>query len=140
MRLLAESSAVMAWLLNEPKSAEVARLLGLADEILTSNLTWIECERVLHRCAALGTLPVAELVDSRKRLLQASVSWISVEISAECQQKARNPFPVEPLRTLDALHVATALIAREWVGELQVLTLDQRVRENAVALGFLVIP
>ncbi|MFZ1816286.1 MAG: hypothetical protein WAU16_17880, partial [Rhizobiaceae bacterium] len=58
----------------------------------------------------------------------ASASWISVEITPASQQIAREAFPIEPLRTLDALHVASAILAREWVAELQVLSLDQRVR------------
>jgi len=47
---------------------------------------------------------------------------------------------VEPLRTLDALHVASVLAARSAIPNIALLSLDGRVRENGVALGFDVLP
>lgn len=55
-------------------------------------------------------------------------------------ERARRPFPVEPIRTLDALHLASALVARSAEAGLMLLTLDQRVRENAQRLGFETLP
>lgn len=50
----------------------------------------------------------------------------------------RRRFPIEPVRTLDAVHLATV----EWLGEPAALTVivtrDDRVRENARALGYAV--
>ena len=50
--------------------------------------------------------------------------------------RVRRPFPVEPVRTLDAVHLATA----EFLGEppplVVVVTRDARVRDNARALGY----
>ncbi len=47
MNLYAESSAVLAWLLDEPTAPGVRRLLGEAEVIVASDLTLIECDRVL---------------------------------------------------------------------------------------------
>jgi hypothetical protein len=44
------------------------------------------------------------------------------------------------VRTLDAIHLASALMSREVWPELGVLSLDDRVRANASALGYLVLP
>jgi len=44
------------------------------------------------------------------------------------------------VRTLDALHLATALRIGEFRPDLSVLSLDHRIRENAIALGFEVLP
>jgi hypothetical protein len=44
------------------------------------------------------------------------------------------------VRALDAIHLASALLAREVWEELVVLSFDERVRSNAVALGFTVLP
>jgi len=118
----------------------VAYLLSCARDILTSNLTWIECDRVLCRYAALEGRPLQEIEDCRQRMRLASMAWISVEMTAECQARARGSFPIEPVRTLDALHLATAIVAREWIADLQVVSLDKRVRENAQALGFAILP
>lgn len=37
---------------------------------------------------------------------------------------------------LDALHLATAVVAQGWMGPIQVWSLDQRIRDNARLLGF----
>jgi hypothetical protein len=44
------------------------------------------------------------------------------------------------LRTLDALHLASALAARAAVPGLAMLSLDGRVRRSATELGFDVVP
>jgi predicted DNA-binding protein (UPF0278 family) len=49
-------------------------------------------------------------------------------------------FPREPVRTLDAIHLATALLHAAEIGALVVLSIDQRVRANADALGLAVVP
>lgn len=50
--------------------------------------------------------------------------------------RAGHPFPVEPIRTLDALHLATAEALGESPALVIIVTRDLRVRENAIALGF----
>jgi hypothetical protein len=52
--------------------------------------------------------------------------------------RVRRPFPVEPLRTLDALHLATTEMLGEPPPLVTVVTRDVRVRENAQALGYTV--
>jgi uncharacterized protein with PIN domain len=52
VNLYAESSAVLAWLLDEPTAPAVRRLLGEAEVIVASDLTLIECDRVLLRAVA----------------------------------------------------------------------------------------
>ena len=54
--------------------------------------------------------------------------------------RARKPFPAEPIRTLDALHLASALNAAETLDDLSVLSLDRRIRSSARALGLSVLP
>ncbi len=50
--------------------------------------------------------------------------------------RVRRPFPVEPIRTLDAVHLATAELLGEPPPLITVVTRDVRVRENAQALGY----
>jgi hypothetical protein len=47
---------------------------------------------------------------------------------------------VEPVRTLDAIHLATAAAFRAELDAVVVCSLDQRVRLNARALGLEVSP
>jgi hypothetical protein len=51
-------------------------------------------------------------------------------------QRAEDPFPSEPVRTLDAIHLASALFLRQAFPDLTVLSADDRVRANAAQLGF----
>ena len=49
--------------------------------------------------------------------------------------RAGRAFPVEPVRTLDAIHLATALEFLAAFPDLAILALDRRVLANAIALG-----
>ena len=67
MNLYVESSAILAWLLDESSAAEVRRLFADAEVIFTSDLTLIECSRVLIRAMVLGELNEAEAADRRRK-------------------------------------------------------------------------
>ena len=53
--------------------------------------------------------------------------------------RAGRPFPKEPIRTLDAVHLATAELLGEPPQLVTIVTRDARVRENARALGYAVV-
>ncbi len=55
-------------------------------------------------------------------------------------ERAGQAFPKEPVRALDAIHLATALLVGAEQPDLVMLSLDPRVRRNAEALGFRVLP
>lgn len=112
MRLYAESSAVLAWLHGESNAEPVRRALAEAEVVVTSDLTLVECDRVLHRAVALGRVAEGAATDRRARLAAAAARWAIMSLSPEVIDRARQPFPVEPIRTLDALHLAAALSAR----------------------------
>jgi hypothetical protein len=78
--------------------------------------------------------------ERRAKLYSATTSWLVLPINSEGADRVRQPFPKEPVRTLDAIHLATALVARARVPDLEVLSLDARVRANAALLGFKVQP
>ncbi len=59
----------------------------------------------------------------------------TMELSGEVLTRAGQPFPVEPVRTLDAIHLATALVFTKAYPDLQILTFDQRISNNAQPLG-----
>jgi hypothetical protein len=61
-------------------------------------------------------------------------------MDAEVVEQSRRSFPCEPVRSLDALHLATALVVRNLSPEVQVLSFDDRIRDNATALGLDVVP
>lgn len=140
MTLYVESSAVLAWLLGEPRAHEVRQALSSASVVVTSDFTLIECDRVLIRASALGDLSEAETAARRAELTSASAHWTVLRIAAEVVDRARRPFPLEPVRTLDALHLACALAAKAAAADVVVLSLDDQIRKNARALGLDVRP
>jgi predicted nucleic acid-binding protein len=140
MKLYAETSAVLAWLFEEPAADSVEAAFDGADGVVASDLTLVECDRALVRAQALGVLSEMETVQRRTVLETAAVNWMVLKLDREVLERARRRFPAEPLRTLDALHVASALAARSAISDLALLSLDGRVRENGAALGFDVFP
>lgn len=140
MSLYAESSAVLAWLLGEGSGATVRAMLESADMVIASDLTLVECERVLIRASALGEMSEATAGTRRSVLNVAAARWHIAHLGRDIIERARRPFPAEPIRTLDALHLATALITRAAVADLELLSLDSRIRAAAIALGLPVQP
>lgn len=131
---------MLAWLLDEPTAPAVRRLLGEAEAIVASDLTLVECDRVLLRAVALHELTEAEAADRQSHLSAAAAHWHVLRIAAEVVDRARRPFPGDPIRTLDAIHLASLLVARSAVGGLRLLSLDERVRQAARGLGVAVEP
>lgn len=140
MILYAESSAVLAWLLGEPRAALSARALRDASLVVTSMLTGAECSRAILRGVALGALSRAEAQAVLHRLAEWESGCDVLEIGDQVLARARAPFPCEPLRTLDAIHVASAALVHDEIGAVCVLSYDARVRANAAALDMQLLP
>ena len=135
MSLYAESSAVLAWLLDEDSGAAVRESLAAEPLVVASDLTLIECDRVLQRAAALGELSEADAADRRAHLNRVASHWTLLRIGPEVVERARQPFPGEPIRTLDAIHLATLLVVRSGLAALALLSLDRRLRSAAGRMG-----
>lgn len=136
----AESSAVLAWLLGDDRGEEAGGILRGAKGVVASDLTLVECERVLIRAWSAGQLTEAEGADQWAFLGRVAQHWTRMRVGDEVVERALRPFPIEPVRTLDALHLASALVARSAAPGLSILSLDDRVRENAERLGFTAVP
>ena len=140
MNLYAETSAVLAWLLDEQRGDGALSQLAAADVIHTSDLTLIECDRAFRRAAATGRISAGESSQLHAIVDTASAHWTLHGIDAEIVHRARRSFPHEPIPALDAIHLATALTVRNLSPDVQVLSFDERIRDNAAALGFRVAP
>jgi hypothetical protein len=131
---------VLTWLLGEPQGEVVRGALAEAQLVLSSELTLVECDRALVRAEATERILEAVAADRRAFLVAAAAHWHILRLDAGMVDRARRPFPAEPIRTLDALHLASALVARAAVPGLALLSLDERLRASAKGLGFAVIP
>ena len=72
MNVYAESSTVLSCIFNEPSAERVRETLAGAQLVLTSYLTLVECDRVLHRAVAGGVLPEAVAAERRGLLARAT--------------------------------------------------------------------
>jgi len=140
VNVYAESSAILAWLLDDESGSQVREILATSEVVIASDLTLIESDRVLWRAVALGELTEAEAADRRAHLMAAASHWHVLRISPEIVERARQPFAGEPIRTLDALHLASALIGRGMLPGLTLLSLDDRIRRASGPLGLRVCP
>ena len=136
MNIYAESSAVLAWLLGEETGHAVRAVLRRAELVMASDLTLLECDRVLIRAVTLGEIDEVTAADRRARLNAAAAHWHLWRVSSDIVDRARHPFPAEPVRTLDAIHLASALAVRSAVPGVELLSLDDRVRRAGKQLGF----
>jgi predicted nucleic acid-binding protein len=91
---------------------------------------------VLIRAVTLGEIDEATAADRRALLNAAAAHWQLSRISLDIVDRAGRPFPPEPVRTLDAIHLASALAVRSAVPNMELLSLDDRIRRAGERLGF----
>jgi len=139
-QLYVESSAVLSWLFGEKRGDVVRQILEDASLVATSELTFVECDRAILREVALGKITAAQSRQLQTGLGSIAQSWDIMGIGSAVIARARQAFPDEPIRALDALHVASALNVRGAVPELAILSLDDRIRCVSTALGIALLP
>lgn len=81
-----------------------------------SALVEVECLRALDRLGLREGLPPEELVVRREAVYRLTAEMEVVEPTWSVLRRASQPFPT-PLGTLDAVHLATALLWRDSRGE-----------------------
>jgi predicted nucleic acid-binding protein len=106
----------------------------------TSALTLAEARRAIRRARSAGRLDPSGVQIARRSVAEFERWAEVVPISDSVLQGAGEEFPVEPVRTLDALHLATMQLLAETLPEFDLVSTDERVRENARALGINVLP
>jgi len=132
----AETSAVLRWLFADEHGEAVRSILAGATKVASSRLTLIETRRVVRRAEREGRITAAESADLLAVLAQAASTWAVLEVSEDVARRAEEAFPAEPVRTLDAIHLASALFLRQSFPDLVVASADQRIRDNLALLGF----
>jgi len=131
-----ESSALVAALLEH--EADALKSLRAPARQITSALTLAEAARAIMRARVGERLtPDAERAAVRA-LRRFERRCYVVAVTDDILARVRRPFPVEPVRTLDAVHLATVESLGEPPQLISVVTRDRRVRENAKALGYAV--
>lgn len=118
-----DTSVALAWLLGEGRHPP-AELWQRS--LVSSRLLQYELWTRLH-ARGLGARCAAAAEDLLGRV-------VLVELAPPVLARVLDPFSV-PLRTLDALHLATALYLHDHSQRLSVATYDERLAAAAVAVG-----
>lgn len=131
-----ESSALVAALLEHDTVILRPRPAGI--QYVTSALTLAEAGRAIIRARATDRLTAAEEQAAVRALRTFERRCFILDVDRAVLARVRRPFPVEPIRTLDAVHLATAELLGEPPQVVTIVTRDVRVRDNARALGYIV--
>jgi len=126
--LYLDTSAVLRAILENGTSPEIETQIAAAPALFTSRLSLVESSRVLHRLRQLGQVSEAKLADAQREI---NVVWARCELwelTPSVCEMARQVALTKSLRTLDALHLATFVLAREKVEGLELITVNDRLQ------------
>ncbi|HSL94782.1 MAG TPA: type II toxin-antitoxin system VapC family toxin [Thermoleophilia bacterium] len=130
-----DSSVVLRIVLEQPQPL---RELGRY-ELVTSELTRIECLRAVDNALVRREIDEDEALLRRGAVFQKVKNAHRVALSRSIMERAAGGFATQ-LGTLDALHVATALLWRDGrTADLVFATHDRQQARAARALGFEVL-
>jgi len=136
-RIYIETSALLRVLLE---GDEILRPVLSGEGLFTSALTFVEAARAISRAKRDSRLSARDAREARRQLAAFERGCDVIALDDEVLRRARGDFPEEPVRSLDALHLASLHVLDSQLGEFEVATCDERVRRNATALGFAVLP
>ena len=131
--LYLDTSAVLRAVLEQGVSPDVEQRLGQARFLITSRLSLVETARALIRLRMEGVPETTLAVAAREidSLWARCAIW---QLSVGVCELAAQLAPLSPLRTLDALHLATYMLARRRLGdEVSLLSTDERLLNAANA-------
>lgn len=135
MKVYVDSSVVLRVVLGEAgRLAQWSRITSA----VTSEIAKVECLRALDRLRLSGGLSDRELARRRSTMLEVLAAVDMVRINRVVLDRAAEPFPTR-VRTSDALHVASALLARTRMPALRFATHDEDLATAASAVGLEVI-
>jgi predicted nucleic acid-binding protein len=115
---------------------KVTKRLPAGTRRVTSALTLSEAGRAIIRARATGRLTPDDERAAARALRTFEWRCFVLEVNQAVLDRVRRPFRVEPVRTLDAIHLATAELLGELPRLVTIVTRDERVRANALALGY----
>jgi predicted nucleic acid-binding protein len=128
-----DTSALLRIVLREAGALED---LQSYDALVSSELIVVESARTIDRLRTQGSLTADEAADRNRAVSDWLEATDLVLLRPAVLSRASDPMPVA-IGTLDAIHLATALIWRERVGALpQMATHDSTLGTAARIFGF----
>jgi uncharacterized protein len=133
-----DSSAVVKLYVQERGRAALLRLLR-QHEVVASAILPVEIRGALRRRAAENVIESRRLPAALHQLDSDCAQWNLLAVSTEILERAEQIVASHAVRTLDAIHIASA---QEFAGRLQTrmpfISADHRQREAAAAAGLTV--
>jgi predicted nucleic acid-binding protein len=134
-----DTSALVKRYIEEAGRRKVLHLLRRHD-VVASAILPVELRSALRRRVSEGTLDAERVPEILKRVATDRAYWTFVEIAPDVLTAAERLIGTHPLRTLDAVHVASAQIfaARVPGTELIFVSADKRQTDAAAVIGLTV--
>ena len=135
MKAYVDTSVLLRSVLGEPAALREWRSLDVA---VSSELVRVEALRTIDRARIRLRLGDDEVAERRASVLAALEAFHLVRLDRAVLDRAAEPFPTL-LRTLDAIHLASALLAASEHPDLRFATHDRQLATAARSVGFRVI-
>ncbi len=136
--LYVDTSVLVKRCVQEPRSDDASRATS-AYAVVTSALAPLEALSAISAKHRGGSLSTAAFRAAVRRLEDERSRWTVVEIVPAVLLRAERVIRTAPARTLDAVHIASALFFQETAGgNIPFLTADDKQRRSAEAAGLTV--
>jgi predicted nucleic acid-binding protein len=135
VKVYVDTSVLLRVVLGEPGVLAEWTAIDMA---VASELIRVEALRTIDRARVLAQLPDEEVALRREGVFAVLGGFHVAGVSAAVLQRAADPFPTL-VCTLDALHLATALLVRAEHEDLVFATHDRQLAIAARSVGFPVL-
>ena len=132
MNVYVDSSVLLRIVLGEP---DRLRIWPTITNAVSSELIRLECLRTIDRARTRLGLPDRQVAQYRADVLEAVDAFSLVALDSIVLERASEPFPTA-LGSLDAIHLASALLIRDDLDGLAFATHDDQLGMAARATGF----
>ena len=129
-----ETSALLTWLFDEPHASQIIDTINDADLIVTSDLLRIETLRAIKRALHEKLITSEQLETLVQTFHDYIKSCFRMSMDETVVSGATMNFPIEPVSSLDAIHLSTALEYKKLYPEIEMLTTDARLKQNTALL------
>jgi hypothetical protein len=132
LNVYVDSSVLLRVVLREPGRLPIWPRIRTA---ISSELIRLECLRTIDRARIRGGIDGPRIARYRAEVLEAVEAFRLIAVDSAVLARASDPFPTL-LGSLDAIHLTSALLIREEVGDLVFATHDEELGIAAHSVGF----
>lgn len=132
LNVYVDSSVLLRVVLGEPNRL---RLWSKITNPISSELIRLECLRTIDRARIRLDLEDDAIARHRAEVLETIETFSLIALDSVILDRASEPFPTM-LGSLDAIHLASALLAHDEFDELALATHDEKLAIAGRAVGF----